>query len=247
MKIILALIFLPFFTYSQVNYEIEYDVQLNSLSRKGYLFLNKKSNPHYYEVSLKDSLKKTKSDEDGNFEIKFVLQTKSDKVRRQLYSVKNDTIINFDYVDDKNVAYFETSNTINWELSNETKEISGYSCSKAILSFRGRKYVAWFTTDIPCRFGPWKFINTPGLIMEIEDESKLFSWFIKKIKIVKYETIHNLDFKNDIISIKDFVIMKEKSDNELVKQSMLKYEQRGLTLAKNEYIRGREKTFEWEK
>lgn len=58
MKIILALIFLPFFTYSQVNYEIEYDVQLNSLSRKGYLFLNKKSNPHYYEVSAKDSLKK---------------------------------------------------------------------------------------------------------------------------------------------------------------------------------------------
>ena len=41
--------------------------------------------------------------------------------------------------------------------------------------------------------------------------------------------------------------MKEKSDNELVNQSMLKYEQRGLTLAKNEYIRGREKTFEWEK
>lgn len=246
MKIILALIFLPFFTYSQVNYEIEYDVQLNSLSRKGYLFLNKKSNPHYYEVSAKDSLKKTKSDEDGNFEIKFILQNKTDKIRRQLYNLKNDTIINFDYVDEKNVNYFETSTTINWEISKETKVISGYNCSKAILNFRGRKYFAWFTTDIPCRFGPWKFINTPGLIMEIEDESKLFSWFVKKIKIVEYETVYKSDFKNDIVSIKDFVSMKEKSDNELVNQSMLKYEQRGLTLAKNEYIRGREKTFEWE-
>lgn len=246
MKILIAFVFLPFFSYSQVNYEIEYDVQLNSLSRTGHLFLNKNSNPHYYEVSSNDSLKKTKSDKDGNFEIKFVLQTKSDKIRRQLYSLKNDTILNFDYIDDKIVAYFETSNTINWELSNETKEISGYNCSKAILSFRGRKYVAWFTTDVPCRFGPWKFINTPGLIMEIEDESKLFSWYIKKIKIIENETTYNSDLKNDIISIKNFVNMKEKSDNELVNQSMLKYEQRGLTLAKNEYIRGREKTFEWE-
>lgn len=71
---------------------------------------------------------------------------------RQLYNLKNDTIINVDYIEDEIVTYFDAPKKLNWELINETKNISGYTCSKATTNFRGRKYTAWFTTDIPFRF-----------------------------------------------------------------------------------------------
>lgn len=42
---------------------------------------------------------------------------------------------------------------------------------KATLSFRGRNWTAWYATDIPLPYGPWKFQGLPGLIMEMEDDT----------------------------------------------------------------------------
>ena len=56
-----------------------------------------------------------------------------------------------------------------WTMINESKIISGYACKKAICHFRGRDYVAWYSTDINCSEGPWKFHGLPGLILEVYD------------------------------------------------------------------------------
>lgn len=61
---------------------------------------------------------------------------------------------------------------INWELTGEKKEIHTYNCQKAIGVFRGRKYEAWFTPEIPLKEGPYKFGGLPGLILEISDTQK---------------------------------------------------------------------------
>ena len=52
--------------------------------------------------------------------------------------------------------------------------MASYSCQKATLNFRGRDYVACFTTDVPISDGPWKFTGLPGLILKIEDTGGLF-------------------------------------------------------------------------
>ncbi|WP_194851927.1 GLPGLI family protein [Nonlabens antarcticus] len=71
-----------------------------------------------------------------------------------------------------------------WEITDETLELSGYKCFLAHLEFRGRKYEAYFTYDIPVTAGPWKFNGLPGLIVSIRDQTNTYGWTLKKINRV---------------------------------------------------------------
>jgi Protein of unknown function (Porph_ging). len=66
--------------------------------------------------------------------------------------------------------YFEDElSPQDWKILEEVTTILDYPCQKAICSFRGRNYEAWFAPDIPVSEGPWKFYGLPGLIMKIND------------------------------------------------------------------------------
>jgi GLPGLI family protein len=67
-----------------------------------------------------------------------------------------------------------------WLITNETKEILGYKCRKAIFIRtvpRGEFEVsAWFTTDIPIPFGPANYTGQlPGLILELSDVNAVYT------------------------------------------------------------------------
>lgn len=63
---------------------------------------------------------------------------------------------------------------IDWEITNDTLTISKFKCRKAVGDFRGRKYIVWFSEEIPLPYGPWKLFGLPGLIIEAEDSEKMF-------------------------------------------------------------------------
>lgn len=82
-----------------------------------------------------------------------------------------------------NIAYIDDSK-FDWKIENEKLKIGSYNTQKATANFGGRKWTAWFTSDIPLQDGPYKFHGLPGLIVKIEDEAKNFSWELKGNKKV---------------------------------------------------------------
>jgi len=82
-----------------------------------------------------------------------------------------------------NISYqIKDDRKMSWEILPETKTILGYQVQKAIASFGGRSWIAWFTSEIPIAEGPYKFRGLPGLIMEIEDTSNSHHFIAKAIK-----------------------------------------------------------------
>lgn len=66
-------------------------------------------------------------------------------------------------------SYEEPIPSFSWQLTDEMDSWCGYTVQKAVCSFRGRTYEAWFTFDIPVSAGPWKFCGLPGLILKVSD------------------------------------------------------------------------------
>lgn len=81
-----------------------------------------------------------------------------------------------------NSYYTEDLPIINWKILSDTMTLAKHFCQKAICSFRGREFIAWFTTDIPINNGPWKFSGLPGLILKVYDTQKLYSFECIKVE-----------------------------------------------------------------
>ncbi|SDJ13078.1 GLPGLI family protein [Chryseobacterium jejuense] len=58
----------------------------------------------------------------------------------------------------------------NWKLIDEVKAINAINCKRAEVTYKGRNWIAWYSTEIPLPYGPYKFSGLPGLIIKITDE-----------------------------------------------------------------------------
>jgi|LSQX01.2.fsa_nt_gb GLPGLI family protein len=85
--------------------------------------------------------------------------------------------------------YQDTLNAQHWQVIDSTKTILGYECQKAESDFRGRRWTAWFSPDIPVNNGPWKLGGLPGLILEAYDVGKHYYFLIVGIESVTQEPI----------------------------------------------------------
>ncbi len=67
-------------------------------------------------------------------------------------------------------------------VPDSVKTILGYKCRKAVCSYRGRDYEAWYALDLPVNAGPWKFSGLPGLIMSIQDTKGHYTFEISGLE-----------------------------------------------------------------
>ncbi|WP_396182150.1 GLPGLI family protein [Flavobacterium sp.] len=114
-----------------------------------------------------------------------------------VYHVENDPLSKFCYTNNEKVYYRfvvhnreliyydEYQSKINWKINSEKKKkIGKYNCTEARLILNGRNYIAWFTYEMPVKFGPMKLHNLPGLIVEAIEEGGHFSIKLNKISRV---------------------------------------------------------------
>ena len=81
----------------------------------------------------------------------------------------------------QDLIYEEDMPVFDWSISDSTRTILGLTCFKATCRFRGRDYTAWFAPDIPAMTGPWKFSGLPGLILEVYDSRREYTFAAKRM------------------------------------------------------------------
>ncbi len=111
---------------------------------------------------------------------------------------------------------------IKWTLINENKKIGKYLCYKAITKYKKSEnstyyyeIVAWYTSELPVKFGPIGFSNLPGLILELTFNNKA-TYKMKKVDF----TINNIEIKKPVngkvVTAEEYTkIVKENVDKRL--------------------------------
>ncbi|RHR35447.1 MULTISPECIES: GLPGLI family protein [Parabacteroides] len=129
---------------------------------------------------------------------------KPSDARKYLWSeiykdLKNNKLIEYAhmplYISD--CKYSEEIPDFRWEICNDTLYIKNKLCQKAICSFRGRRYIAWFCKELNWSNGPWKFGGLPGVILKIYDLDKEYVYECVGIENDKEKiSIKSYDYNN---------------------------------------------------
>lgn len=110
------------------------------------------------------------------------------------YSVEKDKTNQKTYFKDRigrDIYSYEEDRPLNWKIESETRKIGEYKVQKAETDFGGRKWIAWFTTDLPYQDGPYKFGGLPGLIVKVEDDKGDYSFdLMKNYKIAELPALN---------------------------------------------------------
>ena len=108
--------------------------------------------------------------------------------------------------------YKECLVTQKWVLLKDTASINGLQCKKAITTFRGRQFEAWYTKSIPTNHGPWKFYGLPGLIVKVNDLKNQFVFTLVNVINTAGLDIKIIFPENKYIPIKRLQLQKLKQE-----------------------------------
>ena len=92
------------------------------------------------------------------------------------------------------LEYTEDFSVFNWDFSDQTDTIGNYIAQSAHCFYGGRKWVAWYTTEIPINDGPYKFYGLPGLIIKMYDEKEHYVFEMTKLE--RFEHGINIEYED---------------------------------------------------
>ena len=133
----------------------------------------------------------------------YLFNRKDEKTKSPWGNEGEDNIWYNDYANEKFVqqksvfgdTYILTDSLIkiDWKITNETREIAGFNCRKAVGKLFDSVYVfAFYTDEITLSGGPMGLHGLPGMILGITIPRMFSSWVATKLEIngVNYSTIN---------------------------------------------------------
>ncbi len=125
---------------------------------------------------------------------------------------------------------------LKWTILDQKKKIGNYSCQKAAVSYGGRNWTAWFSTDISIQDGPYIFRGLPGLIIKISDENMDYDFELRQITDFKWDELYPEKFQREI-SWEDFRKLQQNFYNDpfamINKSDVISYDEDGNTTKTN--------------
>lgn len=200
---ILFLIFMPIMIYTQTKrffYKVSFRTNAeqveSTLNDIVILDINDKENYFYSNEYLYiDSINLVKNKRQFAYP-KFNKIIKWNKSKNEFEMINNLSM---------NFYIYKSKRQINWTLLEEKKKIGDYLVQKAIGSYGGRNWIAWFANDIPLPFGPYIFYGLPGLILELYDDEKNYNFTFIQNKNYN-ETFENEKLLKKYLGVRKFEI-----------------------------------------
>lgn len=237
-KILIALLLVGYLSFCQnvlVTYHVNENTNNPVLSRNlDYNLVIKNEQSLYFNTT--DSLEQFKyskfidsAKKSGDVVVVKLADNVSAQIKEDLFykNYQKDSLFYNDYITNKKLVIRENLQLFNWELvPNQDKTILNYNCKKAVSSFRGRKYEAYYTDEIAPYGGPWKFDGLPGLILAVKSTDNYFVLEATKLILNKdkeiianpytnQKTMSWQDFKTGYRKLieKQFLLLKSLSEN----------------------------------
>lgn len=133
-------------------------------------------------LDLQDSINMLPFGSNAAFNANFALmRTNPTSFRYTIWKDSTNQMRYSDKIDANFYEYQEPKNIFKWDVLTDTMTISGFRSQKAITMYSGRKWIAWFSSEIPISDGPYKFNGLPGLIVSISDSQSFYSFTLSSI------------------------------------------------------------------
>lgn len=120
---------------------------------------------------------------DANHKKEFLHRVTNKFIEKWYYKDLNKNELLFNFYNGKDFYGKDNLLKWNWLITEETKEINGFTCKKATSDAFGYYFTAWFTEDIAINAGPDKFDGLPGLILYLD--TAYYETYATTVKIEK--------------------------------------------------------------
>lgn len=112
------------------------------------------------------------------------------------YNWKNDYLLQTKLIDGEKYVIESEVDSSKWDLVNESKNLNGYDCKKAIhYEIRNNvlvndtlETIAWYTPSISLPIGPSNHYGLPGLVIEVHEKS--VSYYLHSIQFTDEEVLY---------------------------------------------------------
>ena len=174
----------------------------------GFAYSNNKS--RYSIIESKENAIDSVEVVDENGEKKKIPEVITTATNNTIYKDSKQNLFRKEYTKlNSNFSIKDELPIFDWNITDETTNILGYLCKKAVSKKEKVIIVAWFCDEIPINTGPDRFWGLPGLIMKVEI-GKFSTITIDKLKLVKEELVIE-----EPINKEKFITLKELKVREL--------------------------------